>query len=146
MARRIGEVIQGLEIPVDQVYASEYCRTMETARSLGLGPVSATRSIMNMRAAEWIGGRQAVIEKARHLLSIPPEKGWNRLFVAHGNLMQAALGVYTAEMGAAVIDPRGDGQLRVVARLDPDAWEALARSRSNHSIDNLRDGARNSWQ
>lgn len=126
MAQRIGEAIKGLKIPIDRVYASEYCRTRETARYMDLGPVRPTRSIMNMRAAELVGGRQAVIEAARRLLSVPPKAGTNNIFIAHGNLMQATLGVYAGEMGAAVVAPEGDGDLRVVARLDPQALEALA--------------------
>ena len=126
VARRIGVAIRRLVIPIGRVFSSEYCRTRETARYMGLGKVSSTRAVMNLRAAEYVGGRRAVILRARHLLSLPPQAGANDIFVAHGNLMQAALGVYTGEAGAVVCLPQGQGNLRVVARLGPEEWEALA--------------------
>jgi phosphohistidine phosphatase SixA len=126
-ARQIGEAIKRLGIPVGRVYSSQYCRARETARYMGLGPVALIHSIMNMRAAEFVGGRQAVVERARRVLSTPPQAGTNNIFVAHGNLMQATLSVYTKEAGAAIILPQREGELHVVAQLDPEQWEALAK-------------------
>ena len=48
VAALVGEAMRALEIPVAAVYASPYCRTRETARLLGLGPVEATTDVMNM--------------------------------------------------------------------------------------------------
>ena len=60
-ARRIGEAIRALGVPVAKVLSSEYCRAWETARLLDLGPVTRTRDIMNMRIVAHVGGRDAVI-------------------------------------------------------------------------------------
>lgn len=127
VAQRIGKAIQDLGIPIGRVMSSEYCRTRETAQCLGLGPVTPTRAIMNMRAAEFVGGQDAVIERARRALSIPPQEGTNTVFVAHGNLMRAVSGAYTGEAGVAVFFPQGNGEFQLVGQLTPEDWEMLAR-------------------
>ncbi len=128
VAEGIGSAIRSLGIPIGRVFASEYCRARETAQHLGLGPVSPTLAVMNMRAAQFFaGGRQTLIERARQALSTPPQAGTNTVFVAHGNLMQAVSEAYVVEAGAAVFLPQGNGQFRLVAKLTPEAWHALAR-------------------
>ncbi len=58
-ARRAGEAMRALGIPVGRVLASPYCRTVETARAIGLGPVEATTDIINMRVAEFSGANRS---------------------------------------------------------------------------------------
>ena len=133
VAARIGRAIRSLGIPVSGVFASEYCRTQETARLLGLGPVTATLDVMNLRAAEFVGGRAAVVARARRTLATPPRHGANRVFVAHGNLLRAVSGVYTGEAGAVVFRPSGVGRLERLAELAPEDWERLAHKYGRRS-------------
>jgi phosphohistidine phosphatase SixA len=126
VARRIGVAIRRLKIPIGQVLSSEYCRARETAQHMELGPVTATREIMNTRAAEFVGGLDAVTERVRRALATPPKAGTNTVLVAHGNLMRAASGAYTGEGGAAVFAPQKEGGFRLVAQLMPEDWERLA--------------------
>jgi broad specificity phosphatase PhoE len=125
-ARRIGESIRRLNIPVGLVLSSEYCRARETARLMDLGPVSTTRNLMNMRAADLAGGSEAVVERARQEIGRSPEKGTNTVLVAHGNLMQAAAEAYADEGGAAVFAPGGDGTFTRVAVVTAEDWALLA--------------------
>jgi broad specificity phosphatase PhoE len=127
VAQRIGEAIRRLSIPIARVFSSEYCRTRETAQYMDLGSVSSTHAVMNMRAAEFVGGRHALIDRARRALSEPPPEGTNSVFVAHGNLLQAISGAYTGEAGAAIFAPRGKGKFRLVAQLAPEDWRLLVR-------------------
>jgi hypothetical protein len=82
---------------------------------------------MNMRAAEYVGGRQAVIRRARRVLSEPPPPGANVIIVGHGNLMRAATGAYTGEGGSGIYAPRAESGkgFELVARLSPDDWTRL---------------------
>lgn len=107
--------------------SSEYCRAAATARLLGLGPVETTRAIMNMRAAEHVGGHQAVIRRAQRVLSEPPPPGTNVIIVGHGNLMRAATGAYTGEGGSGIYapEPESGKGFELVARLSPDDWTRL---------------------
>lgn len=125
-AMRVGRAIRALGIPVGPVLASEYCRAAETARALGLGPVETTRAIMNLRAAEYLGGRDAVVARARERLGQPPPAGTNAVLVAHGNLMRAATDHYVGEGGAGVFRPLPDGEFAFVAELTPEDWVVLA--------------------
>jgi broad specificity phosphatase PhoE len=124
-AARIGAALRRLGIPVGRVRASEYCRTVETARLLDVGEVEATREIINMRIVDYLGGHEAVVARARKVFSEPPTPGTNTVLVAHGNLMQAATRHYTVEAGAGVFAVR-DGTLVHVASVAPEEWAELA--------------------
>jgi broad specificity phosphatase PhoE len=125
MARAIGEAIRALDIPVSRVFASPYCRTVETASLLRLGDVSTTTDIMNTRVAAYFGGTEAIAARARQRLSTPPLAGTNTVLVAHGNVLRAATGVYPQEAEAIVFRPQDQGRYTVVARLSLSAWEDL---------------------
>lgn len=129
VAREVGGAIRALRIPVGEVLSSEYCRAVDTARLLDLGPVVVTRDIMNMRAAEYVGGRDAVVRRARGILSASPAAGTNVVVVGHGNLMRAATGAYTGEAGSGIYSPSpsGSAAFELVAELSADEWLELAR-------------------
>jgi phosphohistidine phosphatase SixA len=128
-ARRIGDAIRALGVPVAKVLSSEYCRAWETARLMDLGPVTRTRDIMNMRVVALVGGRDAVIRRARGALAKPPPDGANVVIVGHGNLMRAASGAYASEGGSGVYAPgTGEPGFELVALLSPDDWTRLANA------------------
>jgi phosphohistidine phosphatase SixA len=139
-ARRIGASIRALGIPIGRIFSSEYCRARETAELMGLGPVVATQAIMNLRAADWVGGREEVVDRARNELGRLPKTGTNTIVVGHGNLMQAAAGVYTIEAGAGVFEPEGNGRFEIVAELVPEGWEALAAEFPDRRLSDGGDG------
>jgi phosphohistidine phosphatase SixA len=127
-ARRLGDAIRALGIPVGKVLSSEYCRAVETARLMQLGPVETTRDIMNTRAADFVGGREAVIRRAQRVLSEPPATGVNVVIIGHGNLMRAATDAYPDEGGSGIYAPRpeSDKGFELVARLSSNDWSRLA--------------------
>ncbi len=120
-ARRVGVAMRALGIPVDRVFASPYCRTVETAEALGLGPVETTDDVIYLRIADRFGGRDAVVARARARLATPPVPGTNDVYVAHGNVAREATPVYPGEGEAAVFRPDGEG-FAYVGRLPPEAW------------------------
>lgn len=125
-ARKVGEAIRALAIPVGRVLASPYCRTVETARLMGLGPVESTTDIMNLRVAEYFGGRAAIARRAQARLAIPPTPGTNTVLVAHGNVAREATNVYPGEGEGAIFHPDGSGGFVFVGRLSPEQWVRLA--------------------
>lgn len=127
-ARAVGEAMRRLAIPVGRVLASPYCRAVDTARHMALGPVETTTAVMNMRAAEYFGGRDAVIATARALLSTPPPAGTNTVIAAHGNVARAATPVYPGEAEGVVFRPSVNGEFSFVGRLAPEQWTTLAES------------------
>lgn len=124
-ARRIGAAIRQLGIPVGEVLASPYCRTMETARLMDLGPVRASTDVMNLRSASYFGGRDAIVARAQELLATPPAAG-NRIIVAHGNVARMATPVYPDEGEGVIFRPNAAGGFDLVGRVLPAAWLELA--------------------
>ena len=124
-ARAIGEAMRKLEIPVEEVLASPYCRTMETARLMNLGPVRASTDVMNLRSASFFGGRAAIVANARRLLSTPPPAAGNRVVVAHGNVAREATPIYPGEGEGVVFLPDGS-EFSFVARITPADWARIA--------------------
>lgn len=124
-AQATGEAIRTLNIPIGKVWASPYCRTLETARQMNLGEVSATNEVINLRVAEFFGGRAAVVATAQALLARVPGTKTNTVIVAHGNVAQAATPVYPGEGEGIVFQPDGEGGFRFIGRLSPDDWLRL---------------------
>lgn len=125
-ARAVGRAMRALKIPVGRVLASPYCRTVETAKLMDLGPVKTTTDIVNLRVAAYFGGRDAIAERAQLLLSQPPEDGTNTVLVAHGNVARHATRVYPDEGEGIVFRPDGKGNFTFVGRLTPTQWVRLA--------------------
>ena len=122
----VGEAIRALQIPIGQVLASPYCRTVETARNMKLGPVEKTTDIMNMRVAGYFGGTSAIAARTNGRLSMLPPAKTNTVLVAHGNVLVTATDVYPQEAEAIVFRPEGNGTWTFVARISPQEWALLA--------------------
>jgi broad specificity phosphatase PhoE len=122
----VGEAIRALQIPIGQVLASPYCRTVETARNMKLGPVEMTTDIMNLRVADYFGGTSAIAARANGRLSMHPQAKTNTVLVAHGNVLVTATDVYPQEAEAIVFRPESNGTWTFVARISPQDWAHLA--------------------
>jgi hypothetical protein len=120
-ARAIGAAFAQLRIPVGDVLASPFCRTMETAR-LAFGRASATPAVRGGPANN-DGGRYDALKA---LLAQPVPKSTSVVIASHGNPFRAVVGgPYLAEGEAAVIEPLGEHGFRVVARVTKDGWLKL---------------------
>ncbi len=128
-ARQVGEAMRRLGIPVDRVLASGFCRTQETARLLGVGPVETSPNLLNATHARHVGGTEALRRGARRLLATPPPADTNTVLVAHGNVFMLVSDRRPVEGGAAVVRPDGKGGFEVVAHLAPEDWLRIANGR-----------------
>lgn len=123
-----GDAMQSLGIPVGRILASPYCRTVETARLMNLGPVTTTTEIINLRVAEYFGGQSVIVASARALLATLPETDTNTVIVAHGNVAREATPVYPEEGEAVVFQPDGKGDFRYIGRLTAEDWVHLKQA------------------
>jgi hypothetical protein len=114
-ARALGEHVRRLKIPIGEVLASPFCRTMETAR-LAFGKARATGDVRGgpVEASRY--------EALRKLLSSPVPRGTNRVISSHGNPFYALAGPpYLAEGEIAVVRPEGE-RFSVIARIRLTDW------------------------
>jgi hypothetical protein len=115
-ARALGEHVKRLKIPIGEVLASPFCRTMETAR-LAFGKATAMNEV-----------RGGPVEAARYgalkrLLSSPVPGGTNRVISSHGNPFAALAGPpYLAEGEVAVVRPERGESFSVIARIRLTDW------------------------
>jgi len=122
-ARALGADLRTLGIPIGDVLASPFCRTMETAQLI-FGRAAATPAVRGGSAQPDSPARYAAL---RELLAAPVPRGANLAIASHGNPYRAvAGGPYLMEGEAAVIEPRGTDGFRVVARVRKDEWKDLA--------------------
>jgi len=123
-ARHIGAEIERLDLPIGEVLASPFCRTLETAR-LMFGRAEATAAVRGGPAHPDSPDRYAELRK---LLSTPPRSGTDLVIASHGNPFAAVAGLpYLAEGEAAVIRPLGAKGFEIVARIPKDGWDGLAK-------------------
>lgn len=121
-ARAIGAALRELRIPVGDVLASPYCRTLETGR-LVFGHATPSVAVRGGPARPDSANRYAEL---RALLGMPVPRSTNVAIASHGNPFAAVAGPpYLAEGEMAVVEPLGDGQFRIVARITKDRWAAL---------------------
>jgi broad specificity phosphatase PhoE len=127
-AKAIGRAIRALKLPIRRVLSSEYCRATETVRLMEIGTVKPTTDIMNLRAADYVGGRDAAVKRLQQVIAAAVAPGGNVVIGAHGNLIKAASGVYPGEGGAAVFqsDAKAENGFRHIASLEPGDWTKLA--------------------
>jgi hypothetical protein len=121
-ARAIGEHLKRLGIPIGDVFASPYCRTMETAR-LAFGEPRATQEA---RGGPVRSEDPRRYDGLRKLLSSPVPRGENRVVSSHGNPFVAVAGPpYLAEGEMAVVRPEGELRFTLLARIRPADWSSL---------------------
>lgn len=121
-ARAIAAHLKRLAIPIGEVLASPFCRTMETAR-LAFGKA---RAMNEVRGGPVRSDDPARYDPLRKLLSDPVPKGENRVISSHGNPAYAVFGPpYLAEGEMAVVRPEPPGKFSVIGKIRLDDWPAL---------------------
>lgn len=125
----IGQAMRSLGVPVAQVLASPFCRTIETA-SLAFGaaiPELALSLPRHLDAASHAAMGAALL---RLVAGHPPGSEGNLVLVGHSYHLINAGGPRPDPQGAAaVLRPDGQGGFVTLALLAPADWEALARRR-----------------
>lgn len=121
-ARALGAHIKRLGIPIGTVYASPFCRTVETAM-LAFGKAEKTPAAR--------GGPVKADDPKRYdglkkLLSTPPAPGQNNVVSSHGNPFHAVFGPpYLTEGELAVVRPDGKNGFKAIARIRLAEWETI---------------------
>ena len=124
-ARRVGEAIRALGLPVGEVVASPFCRTMETGR-LMFGRATPSTDVRGFSGPSGTPDYRNL----ERILATPPAPGTLRMITSHGNPFRAIAGPpHLGEGEAAVLKGLGD-RWAVVARIRAEDWAAL-----QHAVD-----------
>jgi hypothetical protein len=121
-ARAIAGHLKRLRIPLDKVYASPFCRTVETAM-LAFGKAEKTQAA---RGGPVKADDPKRYDALRKLLSTPPAQGQNNAISSHGNPFYAVFGApYLAEGEIAVVRPAGGAGFALAGKIKLEDWPAL---------------------
>jgi len=118
-ARSLGEAVRALDVPVGEVRASPYCRTVETAELAFERPV--TDDGLLPPTPQTRGGTTRTL---RRLLSTVPEDG-NTVLVGHLTNLRLLSTASPEEGGTVVFRPDGEGFV-LVGSVQPQGWQELA--------------------
>jgi phosphohistidine phosphatase SixA len=116
-ARRLGERLRAQGIASAEVYSSQWCRCLETAELLDLGPVEQLPALNSFfsRPAD----RASTLEALRRFLADLAEDGPPVILVTHQVTISALTGRGAASGEAVVLEVDGTGQPPVAGTIEP---------------------------
>jgi phosphohistidine phosphatase SixA len=115
-ARRIGEFFHEKGVKETSVYSSQWCRCLETARLLTLGPVKelpALNSFFENRSTEESQTKQL----PKFIMSLPADKPV--IMVTHQVNITALTGIVPSSGEIIILQLTKDGQGKVLGRFTP---------------------------
>jgi phosphohistidine phosphatase SixA len=124
----IGEGFKMLNIPVDKVYSSQYCRAWQTA-DLAFGRYEKMAALNFPKAAEYTDAQKEQMRSALlPMLTATPAAGKNTVIVGHDDLFDAVTGIYPEPQGIAyIVKPMGGDKIEVIAGVTADEWLKMPR-------------------
>ncbi len=127
-AKTIGAGFEAAQIPVGEVYSSEYCRAWQTA-DLAFGQYEKAADLNFAPAEEYTEEQVAQMrEGLLPYLTTVPAAGTNTVIVGHDDVFDAVTGIYPDPQGIAfIVTPDGNGEFEIVADLLPQEWGQLAQ-------------------
>lgn len=130
LATAFGEAIRSANVPVGDVYTSQFNRAYETAVLAGFKNVETTVDLSEggLVVTPDENGRRA--QALRNLLAKTPEKGKNAILITHKPNIIDALGkdwFDVKEGEASIFKPEG-GKYQLIARVPMGDWPKIASS------------------
>jgi len=119
-AKKVGEALHALNIPVGVVRASRFCRAIETARLLGFGEPQVTADL------NFAVGDSPLHAARRKRLAEDPPAGTNVILVSHGHAGPNDADKVQLELAEIIAyRPDGHGASEPVARIRLEDWGRL---------------------
>jgi phosphohistidine phosphatase SixA len=115
-ARRLGALFRERGVSVDGVWSSAWCRCLETAELLGLGPVTPLPALNSFFETPGQGPAQ-LRDLAAWLADRRPDGVL--VLVTHQVVVTGATGVFPASGATVIARPRADGTLDVIGQIPP---------------------------
>jgi phosphohistidine phosphatase SixA len=122
-AKKVGEALRELGVPLGEVKVSQFCRNKETAKHMGIQTITVTEDI-NHPVGQRMGGPDVNATRYKQLV-IVPRKGTNTLLISHTQGSSQVNERILSSIGEAeiiVFQPDGKGDAVPVARIPPLDW------------------------
>lgn len=122
-ARRIAQGMRDAGLPLGPVFASPYCRTVDTARPIaGDAEPVAAEALISVTAAGSVEESARITEEAAQL--IMDQLGGDDVAVAvtHTQTIEALTGLLVEEGEAVVLTTRADGDVEVLGTIPAEDW------------------------
>lgn len=121
-ARAVGAAVDRLDIPVGEVWASPYCRSMDTAE-LAFGRFEVTHGLERLYPERDEDADSRLNQRIRERA---PRAGEPHLMIAgHGVYPSVLAPAVTLGEGEAALYARAGGGFELVGRIEPDEWAHL---------------------
>jgi phosphohistidine phosphatase SixA len=137
MARKLGEALRKLGVPIGEVFTSQLNRAVETGRLVGGNDVSPIEALTDSGAgsssamANPDGKNARIGRNIRDLVSTPPKAGFNSLAVTHKTNVTDAFGKEFSDIRegeALVYKTAASAPAVLIARVQASEWIARAGS------------------
>lgn len=123
-ARKVGEAIRALGIPIGAVKSSEPCRSQDTARLLALGTAEITKDLNPVGSPRVFDVHPA---RFRHLSEVP-RTGTNTILVSHVHGSRNKADWMQLEIAEIIVyRPDGKGGTLPIARIRLEGWDDLIK-------------------
>lgn len=113
-ARDIGDWLRASGVSSARVYSSQWCRCLETAKLMNLGPVEALPALNSFY--ERIQDREPNLKALNEFISRQPKDGGLIVLVTHFVTIGAIAGESVSSGGGVVLELGGDSGYTVVGR------------------------------
>lgn len=114
-AQRAGDLVRKAGVQVDHVWSSFYCRCLDTARELELGPVER-RSDLNFFGQDEGSNRRRTVAILKELAALPP--GETAIVVTHSSNATALTGVRPLSGEIQVVRVTESGELELLGSVE----------------------------
>lgn len=121
-AKRIGNALRALRLPIDKIVSSDVCRVLETAKLMDVAPIEINEDLH--RGPKRSDHR--IHEARNRLLAVAPPTGSNRLLAGHMQAGESPEERLFLDMGEIIVfRPISGGRPVPVARVRAGEWQSL---------------------
>ncbi len=111
-AKQIGRRLAQAGVTKAAVYSSQWCRCLETARLLGLGPVTELPALNSFFSLP--EKRDQSISALRRFLAGLPTSGPPVVLITHQVTVTGLTGIYPSSGGGAILQLNGTGDPKII--------------------------------
>ena len=118
----MGASIASLSLPIGDVLASPYCRTLETARIV-FGKAVASDLLVRPPGGAPLANDDPRLAAIKRMLAAIPATGTDMVLVTHSQIMRAVFGLDAVLGESVIVQPKVSGGYVILARIGVRGWK-----------------------